>query len=421
MKNSNNKVWLISGLRTPFAKVDKELKEKDVLQLSIPVVQEMIKRDAITPNLFIWGSVAPNLGYSNLAREILMDAGLDQGIPAFATIMACSTSMMAAIEAAGLITEDEVALVGGVESMSKIQLGLNQNFSAWLRRLFQSKSLGDKFSKLKDLHFGDIRLFIPSVTNRTTGLSMGEHSEITTKRLQIDRERQDEIALNSHQNYILARNNGFFDDLILPLDGVKKDMIPREKTSLEQLAKLNPVFDKESGNGTLTAGNSSLLTDGAAGLWVCGSKGKERFSDSSYAVQLVDWEIAAVNIEAEGLLMATTFGIPRLLARQKLRYQDIDLWEIHEAFGAQILANVQLLEDPSHLEKVGVSFDFGAFPWGNLNPNGGSIAIGHPFGATGARIINQAIKELAQMGPGKKAIVSICADGGLGTVILLES
>jgi len=421
MKKIKETRWLIAGLRTPFAKVDNELKDKDALQLSIPVIQEMIKRDSISPNLFIWGSVAPNLGYSNLGREILMDARLDQSIPAFTTIMACSTSMMAAIEAAGLITEGEVALVGGVESMSKVQLGLNQNFSDWLRRLFQSKTLAEKFSKLKDLSFGDIKLFIPSVTNRTTGLSMGEHSEITTKRLQIDRSRQDEIALNSHQNYIKGRNNGFFDDLILPLSGVKVDKIPRENTSLEQLAKLNPVFDKESGNGSLTAGNSSLLTDGAAGLWVCGSKAKEKFPDNSYATQLIDWEIAAVNIEKEGLLMATTLAIPRLLERHKLRYDEIDLWEIHEAFGAQVMANIKLLEDKMHLKKVGVSFEFGLFPWENLNPNGGSIAIGHPFGATGARIINQAIKELAQMGPGKKAVVSVCADGGLGTVMLLES
>ncbi len=421
MKNCNNEIWLVSGLRTPFAKVDKELKDKDALQLSIPVVQGMIKRDSISPNLLIWGSVAPNLGYSNLAREILMDAKLDPSIPAFTTIMACSTSMMAAIEASGLITEEEIALVGGVESMSRVQLGLNQNFSSWLRRLFQSKTLADKVSKLKDLHFGDIRLFVPSVTNRSTGLSMGEHSEITTKRLHIEREMQDEIALNSHQNYIKARRAGFFDDLILPIGDVKEDMIPRENTSLEQLAKLNPVFDKESGKGSLTAGNSSLLTDGAAGLWVCGSKAKGRFPKHGYAAKLVDWEIAGVNVEEEGLLMATTFAIPRLLARHKLRYDQIDLWEIHEAFGAQILANIQLLEDKSHLEKVGVSFDFGSFPQNRLNPNGGSIAIGHPFGATGARIINQAIKELTQMGSDKKAVVSICADGGLGTVILLES
>lgn len=421
MKKSTNIIWLISGLRTPFAKVDKELKDKDAIQLSVPVVQEMIKRHSVSPNLLIWGSVAPNLAYSNLAREIIMDAKLDEAIPAFTTIMACSTSMMAAIEASGLISDEEVALVGGVESMSKVQLGLNQNFSDWLRRLFQSKTISDKFSKLKDLNFSDVKLFIPSVTNRSTGLSMGEHSEITTKRLDINRERQDEIAFNSHKNYIKGRENGFFDDLILPIGTVETDGIPRSNTSVAQLAKLNPVFDTQSGHGSLTAGNSSLLSDGAAGLWVCGEKAKDRFSKTSYAAQLVDWEIAAVNIEQEGLLMATTFAIPRLLARHNLRYDDIDLWEIHEAFGAQILANVQLLEDPVHLRKVGTTFDFGTFPWDNLNPNGGSIAIGHPFGATGARIISQAIKELSLLGPGKKAVVSVCADSGLGTVVLLQT
>ncbi|MDT0691344.1 acetyl-CoA C-acyltransferase [Salegentibacter sp. F188] len=421
MKKSNETIWLISGLRTPFVKVDGALKNYDVLDLSVPLVKANIALHNLIPDLLIWGSVAPNLGYSNLAREIIMDAGLDRTIPAFTTIMACSTSMMAAIEAASLINEDQIALVGGTESMSRIQLGLNQDFSDWLRRLFQAKSFKEKIGKLKDLKFGNIRLFIPSVSNRSTGLSMGEHSEITTKRLDIKRKPQDEIALKSHQNYIKGRNDGFFENLISPLNGITGDTIPRENTSIEKLSSLNPVFDKESGNGTLTAGNSSLLTDGAAGLWVCKEKGKEKFPKGSYAVKLIDWEIAAVNIEEDGLLMATTYAIPRLLARHKLRYEDIDLWEIHEAFGAQVVANVQLLEDKDHLDKAGVSFDFGSFPWDNLNPHGGSIAIGHPFAATGARIISQAIKELAQKGAGKKAVVSICADGGLGTVMLLKS
>lgn len=412
---------MISGLRTPFVKVDGALKNYDVLDLSVPLVKANIALYNLIPDLLIWGSVAPNLGYSNLAREIIMDAKLDQTIPAFTTIMACSTSMMAAIEAASLINEDQIALVGGTESMSRIQLGLNQDFSDWLRRLFQAKSFKEKIGKLKDLKFGNIRLFIPSVSNRSTGLSMGEHSEITTKRLDIKRKPQDEIALKSHQNYIKGRNDGFFENLISPLNGITGDTIPRENTSIEKLSSLNPVFDKESGNGTLTAGNSSLLTDGAAGLWVCKEKGKEKFPKDSYAVKLIDWEIAAVNIEEDGLLMATTYAIPRLLERHKLRYNEIDLWEIHEAFGAQVVANVQLLEDKDHLGKVGVSFDFGSFPWDNLNPHGGSIAIGHPFAATGARIISQAIKELAQKGAGKKAVVSICADGGLGTVMLLKS
>lgn len=415
------KIWLISGLRTPFVKVDGALQKKDVLELSIPVVRAMMMQQKLNPDLLIWGSVAPNLAYSNLAREIVMDAKLDQSIPAFSTIMACSTSMLAVIQAAGLINEKEIALVGGAESMSRIQLGLNQNLSDWLRRLFQGKGVNERFSQLTKLNFGDIRLFIPSVTNRSTGLSMGEHSEITTKRLNIPREPQDKIALESHQNYIKARNTGFFEDLITPIEGVSRDTIPREDTSLEKLSSLKPVFDKESGSGTHTAGNSSVLTDGAAGLWVCGEEARTKFTGNSYAAELLDYEISGVNIEEEGLLMATTFAIPKLLERHKLRYEDIDLWEIHEAFGAQVIANIQLLQDKDHLKKVGVTFEFGKFPWENLNPSGGSIAMGHPFAATGARIISQAVKELALSGPGKKAVVSICADGGLGTVLLLQS
>ena len=414
-----NNIYLIAGLRTPFVKIDREFKDLGAIELSIPVVHEMMKRQSAQPDFLVWGSVAPNLGYSNLAREIIMDAGLDQQIPGFTAIMACSTSMLAAIQAAEMADENTLALVGGVESMSRVQLGLSQDLSDWLRRLFQAKTLKDKLAQLGQLSWGDVKLYIPSVTNRTTKLSMGEHSEITTKRLGIAREEQDEIALASHQHYVNAKTRGFYDDLLIALNGIKDDTIPRPDTSLEKLSALKPVFDR-SEKGTLTAGNSSLLTDGAAGLWVSGEQALSRLAQAAYRARVLDWEIAAVNIVADGLLMATTYAIPRILARHQLRYEDIDLWEIHEAFAAQVLANIRLLEDRQHLQKVGVDADLGTFPRDKINPNGGSIAIGHPFGATGARILSQAIKALSARGKGKKAIVSICADGGLGTVVLLE-
>lgn len=421
MRRNPKNIYLVAGLRTPFVKIDREFKQLGAIELSVPVVQQMVKRQTVEPDLLIWGSVAPNLGYSNLGREVLMDAGLDQRIPASTTIMACSTSMLAAIEASEMASEDTLALVGGVESMSRVQLGLGQNFSDWLRRFFQAKSLADKLTQLSRLKIGDVKLFIPSVTNRTTKLSMGEHAEITTQRLGIGREAQDEIALASHQHYLRAKADGFYGDLLIEVNSIGEDTIPRPDTSLEKLATLRPVFDR-SENGTITAGNASLLTDGAAGLWVAGEKALSRLANADYKVRLVDWEIAAVNIEEDGLLMATTYAIPRILARHQLRYEDIDLWEIHEAFAAQVLANIQLLENKLHLQKVGIDYhDFGLFPRHKLNPNGGSIAIGHPFGATGARILSQAVKALSKLGKGKKAIVSICADGGLGTVMLLES
>lgn len=417
MKNKN--IYLIAGLRTPFVKIDREFKDLGAIELSVPVVRGMMNQQSAQPDFLVWGSVAPNLGYSNLAREIIMDAGMDQHIPGFTAIMACSTSMLAAIQAAEMADEDTLALVGGAESMSRVQLGLSQNLSDWLRRLFQAKSLKDKLAQLGQLSLGDVKLYIPSVTNRTTKLSMGEHAEITTQRLHIAREEQDEIALASHQHYVNAQNQGFYDDLLIKLNGIRSDTIPRPDTSLEKLSTLRPVFD-QSEKGTLTAGNSSLLTDGAAGLWVAGEQALSRLTHAGYQAKLLDWEMAAVNIEADGLLMATTYAIPKLLARHQLRYNDIDLWEIHEAFAAQVLANIRLLEDRLHLQKVGIDVDLGTFPREQLNPNGGSIAIGHPFGATGARILSQAVKALSAMGKEKKAIVSICADGGLGTVVLLE-
>ena len=207
----------------------------------------------------------------------------------------------------------------------------------------------------------------------------------------------------------------------MPLDGVSNDTIPRADTSKEKLAKLKPAFDF-SGAGTLTPGNSSSLTDGAAALWLTDDAGLKRLPASTPRVRLVDWETAGVDILKDGLLMAPAFAIPRLLARHKLTYDDIALWEIHEAFSAQLLCHVAAMEDKTwHTDRVGVADTFGKFPWAKLNPNGGSVALGHPFGATGARILSQTVKELAAYPKGSRAIVSICTDGGLGAVCLLEA
>jgi acetyl-CoA C-acetyltransferase len=201
-----------------------------------------------------------------------------------------------------------------------------------------------------------------------------------------------------------------------------RDGFPRTDTSLERLAKLQPAFDRSSGRGSITAANSSPLTDGAAGLWVATVAGLERLSARVPRARLIDWEIAAVDVFTEGLLMAPAYAIPRLLARNRLGYADIALWEIHEAFSAQVLCNVTALESRDfRRQNAGVDADLGRFPWERLNPNGGSVALGHPFGATGARILSQAVKELADMPKGSRAVVSICADGGLGTVALLQN
>jgi acetyl-CoA C-acetyltransferase len=421
----NAEIWFAAGVRTPFAKVDGPLSKFDAISLSVPVVRHMIDQlRGAKPDFAVWGTVVPNLTWSNIAREVLMDADVDPTIPAFSTVMACSTSMIGAIEAAGMINgvNTNLALVGGVESLSRIQLGLGQSLSDWIRKFQQARSLGQKVSHVSDLKLGDVKLYIPAVSNRTTGMSMGEHTEITAKDWHVQREDQDQIALESHQRAVAAWDRGFFDDLVITIGDLDRDTIPRTDTSLEKLARLPPTFDRTSGQGTLTAGNSSPLTDGAASLWVASKAGLARLPAAIHKAKLVDWEIAAIDLRTEGLLMAPAFAIPRLLARQGLTYADIDIWEIHEAFAAQVLAHVKALESADFLrDKAGIDASFGAFPRPRMNPNGGSIALGHPFGATGARILSQAVKELAARPAGERAMVSICADGGQGTIVLLQA
>jgi len=417
--------WLVSGVRTPFARVDGALRAFDSVALSVPVAKAMAAQLSAgqRPDLVVWGTVAPNLGWSNIARELVIDAGIDPATPAFSTVLACSTSMVAVFEAAGMLRQDlSVALCGGVESMSRVQIGLKQGFSDWMRRFTQARSFGERVDRVGEFRWKDFGLHIPSVANRATGKSMGEHCEEMAKQWKIARADQDRIALQSHQRAVKAMASGFFDDLVMAVEGMAKDGIPRADSSAEKLASLRPAFDRASGQGTITAGNASPLTDGAAAIWVANDAGLSRLPANRPRARLADWEIAAVDIFHEGLLMAPAYAIPRLLARNGLTLDAIDLWEIHEAFAAQVLANVAAIENEAFVrEKAGVHARLGRFPWERFNPNGGSVAIGHPFGATGARILSQAVKELAAMGPGKRAVVSICADGGVGTVALLET
>lgn len=417
-------IWLAAGVRTPFVNVDGAFAARDAVALSVPVAQAMAARVNGKIDFAVWGWVVQNLNYANLAREVWFDAKLDPHVPSFTTIMQCSTSMVGVFEAAGMLGPGraELAMVGGVESMTGAQIGLGQKLSVWLRRVFQARNFSRRLSALTKLRWSDVRLYVPEVKNRVTGRSMGEHTEDMAKTWNIGRLEQDELALQGHQRAVAAQDRGFFNDLIVPVDGVEKDHFPRRDTSLEKLGKLSPAFDRKSGRGTLTAGNSSPLTDGAAAIWVATEEGLSRLPDETPRARLVDFEIAAVDIFTEGLLMAPVSAIPRLLSRNGLKYDDIALWEIHEAFAAQVLCHIKGLEDKAFvLEKAGVEHTFGSFPRERMNPNGGSVALGHPFAATGARILSQAVKELAAMPKGSRAIVSICADGGLGSVALLQT
>lgn len=418
MNRFAQKIFVASGLRTPFGRGGGALADHDAISLSVPLAQAMAAK--ARPDLVVWGTVIPSLGWSNIGREIWLDAGLDPTVPAFSAVLACSTSMIAAFAAAGMLggTAD-LALVGGAEVMSNPSIGLTLAASKRITRLFRQNP-ADAMAALQNLTADDLTLPTKGWANRITGRTMGDHMEETAKIWSIGRAAQDDWALKSHQRAVAGWERGFFDDLVIALPEISRDANPRADTSAERLAALAPAFDK-SGAGSLTAGNSSPITDGAAALWVATEAGLAKLpADTPYA-ELVDHEIAAVDHAVDGLLMAPSFAIARLLARHGLKYGDIALWEIHEAFAAQVLANIAALEKPGWTrDRVGLDVDFGPFPWDRVNPNGGSVAIGHPFAATGARDLSQAVKELWAMPAGSRAIVSICADGGHGTVALLQ-
>ena len=424
-------VFVLPGLRSPFAKIDRELADRTGLELSVPVVQQTVAgprglgRDrAHEVDLVLWGQVIPDLRISNWGREVWLEAGLDRHVPAQNVSQACGTSLAAATHAAGQVRSHtaDLALCGGVESMTWTDLGLSPGLSRTLRRVAQAGSPGRAIGALGELRPGDLKIHIPTASERTTGLTMGEHAELMARDWEIGREEQDRLAVESHHRAAEAAEDGFFRDLLVSpgtfaTDG---DALVRPDTSVEALASLPPAFDRE--RGTLTAGNSTPLTDGAACVWIASREGADRLPDALPRVRLVDWEQAAIDLETEGLLMAPTLAVPRLLARHDMSYGDVALWEIHEAFAAQVLCTYAALEDEDWLrEKAGVDRDLGPFPTDRVNPHGGSISLGHPFGATGARILSQTVRELAGEPAGTRAVVSICAAGGLGHVALLEA
>lgn len=410
--------FIASGLRTPFGRGGGALAGHDAISLSIPLAQAMAAK--ARPDLFVWGTVIPSLGWSNIGREIWLDAGLDPTVPAFSAVLACSTSMMAAFAAAGMLGGSaELALVGGAEVMSNPPIGLKLEASKRIVKLFRDNP-AEALAALQALTPDDLVLPVKGWANRITGRTMGDHMEETAQSWSIGREAQDDWALKSHRRAVAGWENGFFDDLVIAVPEIARDANPRADTSAEKLAALAPAFDR-SGRGTITAGNSSPITDGAAACWVATEAGLARLPGGTPHAELVDHEVAAVDHAIDGLLMAPSFAIPRLLARHGLHYADIALWEIHEAFAAQVLANIAALEKPGWTrDRARVDFEFGPFPWDRVNPNGGSVAIGHPFAATGARDLSQAVKELWDMPSGSYAIVSVCADGGHGTVALLR-
>lgn len=411
-----NKACIIGGVRTPFVKAGTKFSDKSFQELSAVVLTELVERYRIDPTYIdevLWGTVLLDPKTPNWAREILFLAKLPKTVYAYSVSNNCISGLVALTCAVEKIESNRanVSIAGGAESMSNPALLFNKNASNVYLKAFQAKSLLDKLKIFSKLRPKDFIPMAPSVTEPSTGLTMGQHMEITAKDLKIDRKRQDEIAYNSHQNAANAMTDGRLNEHIVPVNGVNRDLLVRKDTTLDRLAELKPVFDR-SGTGTLTAGNSSPLTDGAAAVLLM-SHNEAIKQDKEVLAWIEDYEYSAIDPN-EGLLMAPAVAVPRMLKRNGLTFSDFGLIEIHEAFGAQVAANIKAWEQGLKEEAVGGEIDLS-----KINVMGGSIAIGHPFAATGGRIVMNLASEMKRRDV-KLGLISICAAGGMAGAMILK-
>jgi acetyl-CoA C-acetyltransferase len=358
----------------------------------------------------------------NLARECVIGSGLSRKTPGVDLQRACGTSLEACIMIGNKIALGQIdaGVAGGTDSISDAPIVYPDEYRSILMRSHRGRSFGDKllpWLKLRPKHFKPV---LPGVVEPRTNLSMGEHTEITAKEFQVSRERQDQLALSSHLKAAKAYDEGFYEDLVVSFRGVREDNNIRRDTSYEKLAKLNPVYDR-SGTGTMTAGNSTPLTDGAAAVLLSSEVWAREKGLPVYAY-LTYCKVSAVNFTGtEGLLMAPAYAVSDMLKVADLRLQDFDFYEIHEAFAAQTIATLKAWQSEAFCrEKLGRNEPLGPVDLGKLNVKGGSIAMGHPFAATGARIVATLAKLLHEKGSGR-GLVSVCTAGGMGVTAILEA
>ena len=422
------RVAILGGARIPFARANgayADAGNQDMLTAALRALVERFNLKNQTIGEVAAGAVIKHSKDWNLARESMLGAGLHPTTPAYDLQRACGTSLSAAAQLGNRIALGEIhsAIAGGADSTSDIPLGLSSGLQKILLRSARGKSFGQRLSPWKDFRFKDLKPLAPGIAEPRTGMSMGEHCEEMAKEWKIGRREQDELALASHRNAAAAWKEGFFDDLVVPFMGLSRDNNVRADASIEKLATLKPAFDR-SGAGTLTAGNSSPLTDGAACVLLASEDwaAAHGFQPQCF---LSYTETAAVDFVGmagpkEGMLMAPAYAVPRMLDRARLTLQDFDIYEIHEAFAAQVLCTLKAWESDEYcrtrLNRAGA---LGSIDRSKLNPKGSSVAIGHPFAATGARIVATLAKQLAERGSGR-GLISICAAGGMGVTAILE-
>ncbi|NUQ73761.1 MAG: acetyl-CoA C-acyltransferase FadI [Polyangiaceae bacterium] len=429
MQQGRDRVAVVAGLRTPFTKAGTALRALRTVDLATVVVKELIQRSEISPKeitLCVYGQVVPTLDWLNIAREVVLRTGLPKNIEAFSVSRACATSIQASTSAAEAILtgQHDVALVGGADSMSDVPLGVSKKLAGALMEAQKAKSPAHILKALSKLSLKDIPPPVPGFSKEPmTGETMGEAAEKMAKANGISREEQDRIAHLSHVSASRAWLDGTYAAEVMhvippPYDApVDKDNLVRSDSTIEALAKLPPVFDRR--HGTITAGNASPLTDGASALLVM-RESKAKALGYKPLGYLKSWAYAAVDPGWQ-LLMGPVFAAPRALDRAGLGLKQMDLVDMHEAFAAQVASNIQALASKKFAEeRLGRSEPVGEIDPGKLNVNGGSIAIGHPFAATGARMILSTLRELSKRG-GQHALLTVCAAGGLGAAVVLEA
>ena len=425
MNSQTRRVAVIGGNRIPFARsntVYAEASNQDMLTAAIDGLVSRFGLEGERLGEVVAGAVLKHSRDFNLTREAVLGSKLAPDTPATDIQQACGTGLQAAIQVANKIAlgQIEVGIAGGTDTTSDAPVAISDKLRKKLVKVNAARDTKGRLAALGQIRPGDIGLEIPQNGEPRTGLSMGEHAALTALEWQVGREEQDELAAASHQHLAAAYDAGFLDDQVTPFRGVERDTNLRADSTAEKLAKLKPVFGKGEA-ATMTAGNSTPLTDGASVVLLASEEWAKEHGLPVLAY-LTAYETAAVDYVhgGEGLLMAPAYAMARMLQREGLSLQDFDFYEIHEAFASQVLATLKAWEDPVFCkERLGLDAPLGSIDRSKLNVNGSSLAAGHPFAATGGRIVNTAAKLLAEKGSGR-AVISICAAGGQGVTAILE-
>jgi acetyl-CoA C-acetyltransferase len=419
------RVAVIGGVRTPFCRSNTAYSELTNLDLMTTALNGLVDKYRLEGELIdevVGGAVVTHSKDFNLAREAVIGTKLDPRTPGVTLIQACGTSLQAALGSAAKIATGQIesAIATGSDTTSDAPVVLQRKLALRLAKLSRAKSFAEKASIfMKGFSPAELAPNAPSVAEPRTGLSMGQHTELMAQQFHIPREEQDKLAYESHKKAAKAYDEGFMDDLLVPCAGVYRDNNLRADIDLEKMATLKPAFEK-SARGTLTAANSTPLTDGASSVLLASEEWADRHGLKPQAYLTYGQHAAIDFVGGQGLLMAPTIAVSRMLDKAGLALQDFDFYEIHEAFAAQVLATLKAWESPDYCREVlGKDKPLGSIDRNKLNVKGSSIAFGHPFAATGGRILAMLAKILAQNGGGR-GLISICTAGGMGVAAILE-